>query len=226
MVSPTDKQDGWDWGKNASASKSDANVSSDTTFTFETTWKPDGYNFKDTTWTFKLPIAISNVARDQAVYFALNDMNVNHYNIQTNYSYGSSYRGTGSDGSKEGLRYHADYTAINISFKDEYENSNRYDTADNNFTSTTGITYDANWNMSFSVKKKNDTTGADWYTMAGNAASTLSASKSYVRNSLDYMTGLTRVNYLNRAYHAKGAKSRSRSQTASLRIRAPYFTCC
>lgn len=199
----TSQQDGWDWGMNASAAKSGANVGTDSTkFTFTAEWKPNYRNFNDTTWTISIPISISNVARDQAVYKALDGMQISHFNIQTDYSYENNMTAS-SDGTTVGVRDHKDRTDIRIGFKDEYENSGRYDTADNAFDDTSSVTVnDKTWDTSFSVYKKNAdgtySTSDVWYTMTANAKETLSDSKSYAAAGLDYMTGLTRANYVNR----------------------------
>lgn len=197
-------QDGWDWGKNASAAKSGANVGTDSTkFTFTTVWKPDNYrNFADTTWEISIPLSISNVARDQAVYKALDGMQISHFDIRTNYTYKNSGTVT-PDGTTPRLRDQKDNVSIKIGFTDEYENSGRYGTINNayDYQSTVHVN-DQTWDIDFSAYKKGDngnySTTDKWYTMTGNAKSTLDAGKNYAASALDYMTGLTRANYVNR----------------------------
>ncbi len=211
-------KDGWDWGKNASASSASPDAGTEKTFNFETTWKPDGYNFNDTEWTISIPIAISNVARDQAVYAAFDGMNINHYNIQTNYTYNNQYAGTTSASeSAEGILYNKDYTSITIGFNDEFNNSDRYKNAENEFNSqTNGITFNADTgDVSFSVYKNGTSSTSDtdkWYTMTGNASETLEASKCYVRNALDYMTALKKIMYLN------GTDTTSKTSTEAISV--------
>lgn len=199
----TSQQDGWDWGKNASAAKSGANVGTDSTkFTFTAEWKPNYRNFNDTTWTISIPISISNVARDQAVYKALDGMQISHFDIRTTYAYKNSGTVT-PDGTAPRLRDQKDNVSIKIGFTDEYVNSGRYDTKNNAYDYQSKVNVnDKTWGIEFSAYKKgndgNYSTTDKWYTMTGNAESTLDAGKSYAASALDYMTGLTRANYVNR----------------------------
>lgn len=204
VVKTGTNKDGWDWGKNASAAKSGADVGTDSTkFTFTAEWKPDNYcGFADTTWGISIPISISNVARDQAVYKALDGMQISHFDIRTNYAYKNSGTVT-PDGTTPRLRDQKDNVSIKIGFTDEYENSGRYGTINNayDYQSTVHVN-DQTWDIDFSAYKKGDngnySTTDKWYTMTGNAKSTLDAGKNYAASALDYMTGLTRANYVNR----------------------------
>lgn len=204
VVKTGTNKDGWDWGKNASAAKSGADVGTDSTkFTFTAEWKPDNYcGFADTTWGISIPISVSNVARDQAVYKALDGMQISHFDIRTNYAYKNSGTVT-PDGTTPRLRDQKDNVSIKIGFTDEYENSGRYGTINNayDYQSTVHVN-DQTWDIDFSAYKKGDngnySTTDKWYTMTGNAKSTLDAGKNYAASALDYMTGLTRANYVNR----------------------------
>lgn len=204
VVKTGTNKDGWDWGKNASAAKSGADVGTDSTkFTFTAEWKPDNYcGFADTTWGISIPISISNVARDQAVYKALDGMQISHFDIRTNYAYKNSGTVT-PDGTTPRLRDQKDNVSIKIGFTDEYENSGRYGTINNayDYPSTVHVN-DQTWDIDFSAYKKGDngnySTTDKWYTMTGNAKSTLDAGKNYAASALDYMTGLTRANHVNR----------------------------
>lgn len=204
VVKTGTNKDGWDWGKNASAAKSGADVGTDSTkFTFTAEWKPDNYcGFADTTWGISIPISISNVARDQAVYKALDGMQISHFDIRTNYAYKNSGTVT-PDGTTPRLRDQKDNVSIKIGFTDEYENSGRYGTINNayDYQSTVHVN-DQTWDIDFSAYKKGDngnySTTDKWYTMTGNAKSTLDAGKNYAASALDYMTGLTRANYVKR----------------------------
>lgn len=191
-------KDGWDWGNNASASQHSANVSTDQTFSFEYTWTPnDSNNYKDTTWKITLPMAISNIARDEAVYFAFNDMNIQLSELRTDYSYNMGY--TDTSGSSENIVYTAKDGPDEVTFKDEYENSGRYLKKDNTYKSgLMDMKLDENtWDVSFDVPKLNAGTGDVWYTMTANARNAMQGSEQYIRNSLSYATGLARTNYIN-----------------------------
>jgi len=142
------------------------------------------------------------VARDQAVYKALDGMQISHFDIRTNYAYKNSGTVT-PDGTTPRLRDQKDNVSIKIGFTDEYENSGRYGTINNayDYQSTVHVN-DQTWDIDFSAYKKGDngnySTTDKWYTMTGNAKSTLDAGKNYAASALDYMTGLTRANYVNR----------------------------
>ncbi|MGI6111937.1 MAG: flagellin [Bilifractor sp.] len=204
VVKTGTNKDGWDWGKNASAAKSGADVGTDSTkFTFTAEWKPNNYcGFADTTWGISIPISISNVARDQAVYKALDGMQISHFDIRTNYAYKNSGTVT-PDGTTPRLRDQKDNVSIKIGFTDEYENSGRYGTIKNAYDYQSIVhVNDQTWDIDFSAYKKggngNYSTTDKWYTMTGNAKSTLDAGKNYAASALDYMTGLTRANYVNK----------------------------
>ena len=142
------------------------------------------------------------MARDQAVYKALDGMQISHFDIRTNYAYKNSGTVT-PDGTTPRLRDQKDNVSIKIGFTDEYENSGRYGTINNayDYQSTVHVN-DQTWDIDFSAYKKGDngnySTTDKWYTMTGNAKSTLDAGKNYAASALDYMTGLTRANYVNR----------------------------
>lgn len=156
----------------------------------------------DLPFTISIPISISNVARDQAVYKALDGMQISHFDIRTNYAYKNSGTVT-PDGTTPGLRDQKDNVSIKIGFTDEYVNSGRYDTKNNayDYQSTVNVN-DTTWDIDFSAYKKgndgNYSTTDKWYTMTGNAQNTLDTGKSYAASALDYMTGLARANYVNR----------------------------
>lgn len=202
---PSKNKDGWDWGNNAAASKGepqllyswDPNQMYSGQFSFAYTWTPD-YNlgFGDTSLSIQLPIAIADVARDQSVYFALDQMPITQTTPMTDYQYQLNYSGTaGTYGKNERLIFDRTYGPT-ISFEDEYNNCERYKDKNNAFSNTTPITLNTgNWDMSFTVKKQNS---ADtWYTMTGNASSAYDKSKDYIGKSLDYTTALARINFIN-----------------------------